>query len=87
MENENIIYMAGEDGEELGFQLLDLVSYEGKQYAILLPVDEEDEGLVIQEVEQGESEDEVFFTDVMDDTILDAVYDIYEKEHEGEFEG
>ena len=58
MENENIIYLAGEDGEELGFEFLDTIPYEGKQYAVLFPIDEQDNELVVLEVEDGENENE-----------------------------
>ena len=86
MENENIIYLAGEDGEELGFEFLDTIPYEGKQYAVLFPIDEQDNELVVLEVEDGENENEEIFTDVMDEDILNAVYDIFMEKHKDEFE-
>ena len=86
MDNENIIYLADENGSELGFEYLDTIEYEGKSYAVLFPVDEDDNELVVLEVEPGENENEEIFSDVMDDDILNAVYDLFMETHTDEFE-
>ena len=86
MDNENIIYLSDENGNELGFEYLDTIDYEGKTYAVLFPVDEDDNELVVLEVEPGENENEEIFSDVMDDDILNAVYDIFMENHKDEFE-
>lgn len=86
MENENIIYLADEDGNELGFEFLELIEYEGQEYVVLLPTDEEDNELVILRVEAiPDSEEENFF-DVMDEDILNAVFDIFKENHKDEID-
>ena len=86
MDNDNIIYLTGDDGEELGFEFLDVIEYGGKRYAVLFPVDEQDNELVVLEIEPGENKNEEYFVDVMDDKILNAVYDVFMEKHKDEFE-
>ena len=67
MENENLIpeeeeveilTLTDENGEDIDFEYLDCLEYEGKEYLILLPVDEEDSQIVILEIEPVDEEHE-----------------------------
>ena len=40
-EYENVVTLTDEDGIEVDFEILDIVPYEGGEYAVLLPVDDE----------------------------------------------
>ena len=40
---QQIIELIDEDGEPIQFELIDIVEFEGKEYGLLLPVDDEDE--------------------------------------------
>ena len=47
-ELDNIIVLNDENGEEIEFEFLDLIEYEGEEYVVLLPNDEdEDAGEVV----------------------------------------
>ena len=39
-ELDNIIILNDEDGNEVEFEFLDLIEYEGEEYVVLLPVEE-----------------------------------------------
>ena len=86
MENENIIpeeevsilTMTDENGEEVEFEYLDVVEYEGKEYLILLPMDEETAEIVILEVEPVDEENENYLA-VTDESVLEAVYAIFKE--------
>jgi len=85
---EGIIYLADEDDNDVPFRYLDEIEYEGKNYAVLLPLDEDDSAaeVVILEVEQDADDEEYdCFNGVEDESVLSAVYDIFRKNHEGEF--
>ena len=41
-EQEGIITLTNENGEEVEYQLIDSITYENAEYVVLLPVDEED---------------------------------------------
>ena len=43
-EDSNIVTLTDEDGEEVNFEFLDLIEYEGENYVILLPADEVEDG-------------------------------------------
>ena len=49
MELEEIIVLEDEEGNEVEFELGDKVVYEGKEYVVLLPLAEDDSGIVILE--------------------------------------
>ena len=60
-ELDNIIALKDEDGNDVEFEFLDLIEYDGTEYVVLLPMEESDEAyeVVILKLEEGENEDEV----------------------------
>ena len=86
MENENmipeeevsILTLTDENGADVEFEYLDCIEYEGKEYLILLPVDEEEAEIVILEVEPVDEENENYLA-VTDDAVLEAVYAIFKE--------
>ena len=90
MENEeldNIVVLNDEEGNEVQFEFLDLVEYEGEEYVVLLPVDDIDEGeVVILKVEDTESEDEESYVSVDDESILQSVFEIFKEKFKDEFD-
>ena len=79
-EDEDIITLSDEEGNDVRFIFLDLISYEGKDYAILLPEDDETGEVEILEVEEdGEEEDS--FTGVDDDELLNTLYNIFNEKY------
>lgn len=49
---QQIIELIDEDGETNQFELIDIVEFEGKEYGLLLPVNDEDETLIDNEDER-----------------------------------
>lgn len=49
---EQIIELIDEDGETNQFELIDIVEFEGKEYGLLLPYNDEDETLIDNEEEK-----------------------------------
>ena len=43
-ELDNILVLNDEEGNEVEFEFLDLIEYEGEEYVVLLPVDEKETG-------------------------------------------
>lgn len=88
MENdENIIILTDDEDHDTPFQLLDDITLDGVRYAVLAPLDEEDEDVLILRVEQGEDgdaylpeEDEAVLQRVLDTYIVDAEGDSYGEE-------
>ncbi len=88
-EDDNILVLNDENGEEVPFEFLDLIELDGEEYVVLLPVEEEDEEeageVVILKVEDTESEDEESYVSVDDDEILNKVFEIFKEKFKDEF--
>ena len=93
-EEIEIITLTDENGEDMDFEFLDLVEYEGKRYAVLLPPVEdvegedenEDEEVLILQVEDDGNEENESYVFVDDDDILTAVFDIFKEKFKDEFD-
>ena len=56
-ELDEVIVLEDEDGNELEFELGAVIPYEEKQYVVLLPLAEDDNGIVILELQESEDEE------------------------------
>ena len=79
-EEESILTLTDEHGDEIQFEYLDCIAYEGKEYLILMPVDEESNEIVILEIQPVDEENENYVA-VEDEAILDAVYGIFKERY------
>lgn len=86
-ELDNIIVLNDENGDEIEFEFLDLIEYEGEEYVVLLPTDEEDDAgeVVILKLEDTDSEDEESYVSVDDEDVLQAVFEIFKEKFKDEF--
>ena len=85
-EYENIVTLSDADGSEMDFELLDVVPFEGRDYAVLLPVDEageEAEAAVLEILRSGEEEDVLRGVD--DPAILEAVFVLFKERNKADF--
>lgn len=87
-ERDDVIVLKDENGQEIEFEYLDTIERNGKEYIVLLPleeVDEEEEGeVVILEVKESEGEEE--FLPVEDDEELNAVFEEFKERMKDEFD-
>ena len=83
---DNIIILNDEEGNEVEFEFLDLIEYEGEEYVVLLPVEEaEDAGeVVILQVEDIDSEEESYIS-VDDEDTLNQVFEIFKEKFKDDF--
>ena len=75
-EEVSILTLTDENGQDVDFEYLDCIDYQGKEYLVLMPVDEDE--IVIMEVEPVDEENENYLA-VEDETVLDAVYAIFKE--------
>ena len=88
MENENLIpeeevsilTLTDENGADIDFEYLDCIEYQGKEYLVLMPVEDESNEIVILEVEPVDEENENYLA-VSDEDVLDAVYAIFKERY------
>ena len=79
-EESSILTLTDENGEDIDFEYLDCINYEGKDYLILLPADSEELEIVILEIEPVDEENENYLA-VVDEAVLDAVYAIFKERY------
>ena len=75
-EEIELLTLTDENGEDVEFEYLDSIDYEGKEYIVLLPADENDNEVLILEVEPVDEENENYVS-VKDEAVLEAVYAIF----------
>ena len=75
-EESNLLTLTDENGQETNFEYLDVIEYQGKEYLILMPADDESGDIVILEIEPVDEENENYLS-VSDENLLNAVYDIF----------
>ena len=88
MENENLlpeeesstITLTDENGQDVTFDYLDCLEYEGKEYLVLMPAEDDSNEVVILEVEPVDEENENYLA-VEDEEIQDAVYGIFKEKY------
>ena len=82
MEEEvSILTLTDENGNDVNFEYLDCIEYQGKEYLALLPEDDESNELVILEVEPVDEENENYLA-VEDEAVLNAVFAIFKEKYQ-----
>ena len=90
-ELDNIVTLKDEDGNDVKFEFLDLIEYEGEEYVILLPTEEvedsEPDEVVILQIEKAAENpnDEETYISVEDENVLNAVFEIFKDKFKDEF--
>ncbi len=77
-EEESILTLTDENGEDTNFEYLDCVEYEGTEYLVLMP--EESNEIVILAVEPIDEDTENYLA-VDNEDILNAVYGIFKERY------
>lgn len=77
-----MVSLFDEDGNEVEFELLDVIEYEGDSYAVMLPP--EDNEVVIMLLEELNDEEDVY-APVEDDETLTAVFEAFKEKYKDEF--
>lgn len=88
MENENllaeeevsILTLTDENGEEVNFEYLDCMEYQGVEYLILAPEGDESGETIILEVQPVDEENENYIG-VEDEAILEAVFGLFKEKY------
>ena len=77
-EEASILTLTDVNGEEVDFEYMDCIEYQGKEYLVLMPADEESSEIVILEIEPVDEENENYLS-VTDEATLEAVYAIFKE--------
>ena len=77
-QEESILTLTDENGDELRFEYLDCIELEGVEYLVLMP--EESNEIVILEIQPVDEESENYVAVESEET-LDAVYAIFKERY------
>ena len=77
-EETGILTLTDENGQDVNFEYLDCIEYEGTEYLVLMPEGEDE--IVIMEIEPVDEENENYLA-VEDEAILDAVYGLFKEKY------
>ena len=80
-EEINIITLTDENGVDTEFEYLDVIEYQGNEYLILMPVDEESSEIVILLIEPVDEETENYLA-VDNEETLEAVFAIFKERYQ-----
>ena len=80
-EEESILTLTDENGEDIRFEYLDCIEYQGTEYLVLMPADDDSNEIVILAIEPVDEENENYLA-VEDETVLDAVYAIFKERYQ-----
>ncbi|HWQ58252.1 MAG TPA: DUF1292 domain-containing protein [Clostridia bacterium] len=77
----DVISLVDGEGNELLFEILDVVPYEGRNFAVLLPSGGLDEGdeVTILEVLGGDTPEEEYFEGISDEALLQTVFGLFKQ--------
>ena len=89
MENENLIpeeeessilTLTDEKGNDIDFEYLDCIEFDGKEYLILMPAEEDSDEIVILLIEPVDEETENYLAVESEET-LEAVYELFKERY------
>ena len=84
MEMDNIVSLTDENGNEVRFEFLDLVEYDGGEYVVLLSEgDDSGEVVILKLIETG---DEETYVGVEDEEILHEVFQRFKEKYNDQFD-
>ena len=79
-EEESILTLTDENGKDMAFEYLDCIEYEGTEYLVLMPADDDSNEIVILAIEPVDEENENYLA-VENEAVLDAVYGIFKERY------
>lgn len=77
--------MNDELGNEVEFEFLDLIEYEGEEYVVLLPKEKDADEVVILRLEESDNSDEESYASVDDEKTLDIIFAIFKEKFKNDF--
>ena len=88
IEEENEIFeFVDEDGNVEKFEVLDFIEVEGNDYAVLLPVTDNEEELMVHILEVVEELDSDYdtYVGIDDQELVDKIYALFMEKHKDDF--
>lgn len=85
LQDDNIVVLTDEEGNEVAFEFLDLIQYRDKEYVVLLPNTDEADEVVILQLEYADDETESYLN-VDNEYTLQAVFEMFKQRAKDDFD-
>lgn len=85
LQDDNIVVLTDEEGNEVAFEFLDLIQYRDKKYVVLLPNTDEADEVVILQLEYADDETESYLN-VDNEYTLQAVFEMFKQRAKDDFD-
>lgn len=84
MDNEGtLITLTDDEGNEIEFEFLDVVEYNGEEFIVLIENDEDADEVVILKIAEIDEETEEYVS-IDDEELLQTVFDIFKQKYQGD---
>ncbi len=86
-ELDNLITLCDENGKDVTLEFLDLIEFDGNEYVVLFPTEEEDNTgeVIILQAAENDNPDEEGYLSVEDEEILNKVFEIFKEKFKDHF--
>jgi hypothetical protein len=78
-----LITLEDENGQEVEFEFLDVIEFEGTEYIVLIENDEDADEVVILQIHQIDEDTEEYVS-IDDEDTLNKVFELFKKKYEGD---
>lgn len=89
-DEDNIVVLKDESGNDVRFEFIDLIKYENEKYVVLLPVYDSEEmdknEVIILKLESADDVEKESYVSVDDEGTLQAVFSIFKEKFKDEFD-
>lgn len=83
--DKNVIFTLEDDlGNEVEFELLDVITYKNDEYAVLIENTPDVQDLTILKIDSIDDQEEVY-VGIDDEALVQKIFDIFKKNHPDDF--
>lgn len=83
-ENKNIMTLTDDNGNNVDYELLDIIELEGKIYTVFYPTIEGDTEVLILRVEESDNIEQSEYVVEQNEKIINKVYDMFKEKYKDE---
>lgn len=84
-EEANLIVLTDDQGNDVEFEFLDTVEYQGDEYIILMENVEDSDEVIILKIESLDDENENY-VGIEDEKVLNTIFEIFKERYKDDFE-
>ena len=82
---ENIYLLEDNDGNEVPFEFVDLMEYEGEEYLFLLPIEDDNGEVLILHIDSVDGDEEAY-SGVESEELLTILFNMFREKYEGMYD-